>query len=180
MSGDQGRAIADHDRAIALNPDFAVTYNNRGVARNLRSEYDRAIIDFDKALALDPGLAEAYLNRGIASVGKDPENPAAWRRALEDFDRTLDLDPLNASAYYWRGLARSEEYDRAIADLDLAMTLDPGLASAAYRAKAELADHAGRPKDAEAALRKFLDVTPPTAPGVDTARTRLRELGRPR
>ena len=177
MSGDQDHAIADHDRAIVLNPGFAVAYNNRGVARNLTQDYEGAIRDFDQALSLDPGLAEAYLNRGMASVGKDPESPSAWRRALEDFDRTLDRDPLNASAYYWRGLARVDEYEQAIADLQLAATLDPGLASTAYRAQAELADHAGRPKDAATAFRKFLDVAPPTAPGIDTARTRLRELG---
>ena len=142
MRGDQDRAIADHDTAIALNPGFAVAYNNRGLARTLKNEYHGAITDFAKALSLDPGLAEAYLNRGIAEVGKDPENPLAWRHALEDFDKTLDLDPLNASAYYWRGLAHFDEHDRALADLDLALTLDPSLASAVHQAKAGLADQA--------------------------------------
>jgi tetratricopeptide (TPR) repeat protein len=162
MSGDQDRAIADYDTAVALNAKFAVAYNNRGVAHNLKREYARAVKDFDQALALDPALALAYLNRGIALVGEDPESPIAWSRARADFDRTLGLDPLNASAYYWRGLASAETYDQASADLDVAVALDPGLASAVYQAKAELADQAGRTKDAEA------------------VRARLRELGQRR
>jgi tetratricopeptide (TPR) repeat protein len=177
LSGDQDRAIADHDKAISLNLNFAAAYNNRGVALNLKKEHDRAIADFDKALSLDGGLAEPYVNRGVAFIERNAESQSAWRRALEDFDRSIALDPSNAHAYYWRGLARFEEYDHAMADLDKAIALDPGFARAGYYARAEVAEHAGRLKEAEEAYRKFLEVAPPGTPDVENAQRRLRELG---
>ncbi len=44
------KAIADYDKAIALNPKYADFYNNRGIAYNKKNEYDSAIADFDKAI----------------------------------------------------------------------------------------------------------------------------------
>ncbi|MGH6907325.1 MAG: tetratricopeptide repeat protein [Aestuariivirga sp.] len=47
-------AIADYDKAIALNPEYAEAYNNRGNAYYRKGKYDRAIADYDKAIALNP------------------------------------------------------------------------------------------------------------------------------
>src|SRR5215475_2006607 len=48
------RAIADYSKAIELDPQSAVAYNNRGVARALAGEPESAIGDYDQAAAIDP------------------------------------------------------------------------------------------------------------------------------
>ena len=44
------QAIGYFSRAIELNPQFAVAYNDRGVAYIMQGEYDRAIADYDAAI----------------------------------------------------------------------------------------------------------------------------------
>ena len=46
-----------------LNPNYAKSFNNRGVAYQKKGEYDRAIEDFDTAIKIDPDYADAFANR---------------------------------------------------------------------------------------------------------------------
>ena len=62
--GKHDKAIADLDKAIELDSNYALAYNNRGVAYGDMGEYNRAIADFDKAIELDSDYAVAYYNRG--------------------------------------------------------------------------------------------------------------------
>lgn len=55
---DYDGVIADCDRVITLNPDFAEAYSNRGLAKAIKGGYDGAIADCDRAIALEPNLAE--------------------------------------------------------------------------------------------------------------------------
>ena len=50
--------------AIALKPDFAEAYNNRGNALWDLQRPVEALASYDKAIALKPDYAEAYDNRG--------------------------------------------------------------------------------------------------------------------
>ena len=52
-------AIAEYDQAIALDPDYALAYANRGGALEQLEQIDDAILDFQKAYVL--GLTEAWL-----------------------------------------------------------------------------------------------------------------------
>ena len=60
---DYDQAIADYDKAITLNPDFAVAYACRGAVYTLIEEREKAILDLEKALKLgldpDPSLKQA-------------------------------------------------------------------------------------------------------------------------
>jgi tetratricopeptide (TPR) repeat protein len=75
---EQGRweeAIAEYNKAIELDPNLAIVYNNRGAAYFETGQYDLAIADFNKAIELDPNLAMAYANRALAYtiLGMDTE-----------------------------------------------------------------------------------------------------------
>ena len=52
--GDYTGAIADYDKAIELDPNYATVYHNRGLAKAEIKQYTEAIADYNKALELDP------------------------------------------------------------------------------------------------------------------------------
>ena len=54
--GDAEGAITDFDKAIAINPEFAEAYYNRGRAKETFGEKEAAQADFQKAKALNPDI----------------------------------------------------------------------------------------------------------------------------
>ena len=64
--GSLDRALADFDKAIQLDPNFAPAHNNRGLAWYDKKNYERAIASFDQAIKLSPTFARAFVNRGNA------------------------------------------------------------------------------------------------------------------
>ena len=51
-SGDHKGAITDYDKAIELNPKYAMAYSNRGVAKYYLGNHKGAVKDFDKVKSL--------------------------------------------------------------------------------------------------------------------------------
>jgi tetratricopeptide (TPR) repeat protein len=82
---DLGRAIADFDQAIRLDPRVAKYFYNRGVAHFEKRQDELALADFSRALQLNPmdafarqGRAELYLFRGDdAQANKDLDQAAS-------------------------------------------------------------------------------------------------------
>ena len=60
--------IGDLTAAIALSPQEAFLYYNRGTIYAQRADYMRAIDDFTRAIELDPELSEAWYNRGLSRL----------------------------------------------------------------------------------------------------------------
>src|SRR3990167_4842469 len=115
-------AIEAYTSAIALDPNYAAAYNNRGDAYANKGQYDRAIEDYNKAIALDPNYADAYGNRGNAY-----RNKGHIDRAIEDYNKAIALDRNYADAYGNRGNAyrNKGQNDRAIEDYNKVIALDP-------------------------------------------------------
>jgi len=59
-AGDLDGAIADCDRALQLNPNFAAAYNCRGTAKDIKGDIDGAITDLNQAIQVNPKDADAY------------------------------------------------------------------------------------------------------------------------
>ena len=131
--GDYDRVLQDYTKAIDLNPNDAMTYNNRGGAYYLKEEYESAIVDFTKAIELNPDYAIAYNNRGraygvrgeIEGSTTRPDSSSAKSaliRAIKDYNPAIGLNPELAPAYYNRGVAwlRLREWERAKSDLTVA------------------------------------------------------------
>jgi len=74
--GDHRRALADYDRALAINPGYADAYNNRGNAWRGLNDYDRALGDYTQAVRFNPRLADAYYNRAVIFYLKKDYNEA--------------------------------------------------------------------------------------------------------
>ena len=85
---DLEQAIADYSKAIELNPDDVLAYNNRGIAYTDLGDYERAITDYYKAVELDPNYALAYYKRGNAYV-----DIGELEHAIADFEWYLEIAP---------------------------------------------------------------------------------------
>jgi tetratricopeptide (TPR) repeat protein len=70
QEGKWAEAIAELDKAIAVDPTLAQAFNARGFARFRLRNYAGAIADFDRALVIHPRYANAYTNRAAARKAK--------------------------------------------------------------------------------------------------------------
>ncbi len=145
---DFDHAMADYDRSIQLNPNFAQAYNNRGAIFNDRGSFDRAIQDYDQAIRLNPNYALAIYNRANAYKGK-----GEFDRAIEDYDQSIRMNPNYAPAFNNRGNAYygKGEFDRAIQDYDQAIRMNLNY-TAAYDNRGLAYKHKG---DSERAIKDF-------------------------
>ena len=60
--------MASYDRAIALRPDYAEAFNNRGVTLQDLKRIDEALASYDRAIALRPHYADALTGRGLCRL----------------------------------------------------------------------------------------------------------------
>lgn len=126
------RAVDYFERAIELDPSFALAYagladcyivfNSYDVAAPNES-YPKARAAILKALELDPNLAPAYASLAAISEDFDWDFEAAER----NYRRSIEIDPNNPSAYQWFGefLRVVGRFDEAIASGMRAVELDP-------------------------------------------------------
>jgi predicted O-linked N-acetylglucosamine transferase (SPINDLY family) len=108
-------ALTEYDRAIALDPQFAYAYCNRGAVLERLGRWDDALANYDRALELDPDDVLTYYNRG--SVLKQLRR---FDEALTSYDRAIALQADYAEAHLNRGNVLQElaRFDEAIASYD--------------------------------------------------------------
>jgi tetratricopeptide (TPR) repeat protein len=94
--GDDGRALAEYDAALALGPS-EVVHNNIAVIAMARGLWVEAERELAQEVALNPGYAKAYYNLGIVlrHETRMDEACAAERRAVE---RAPDDDAVRLEA----------------------------------------------------------------------------------
>ena len=137
------KAIVDFNQAITINPQLALAYNNRGLAKSALGDEADAIADFNQAITINPQDAYAYNNRGLAKSALGDKADA-----IADFNQAITINPQHPKAYYNRGLAKAQLRDKAgaMADFTQAITINPQDADV-YQirgiAKSELGDKAG-------------------------------------
>ncbi len=64
-AGRDDQALADFNKAISLDPNYAQAYANRALIYRKTNKLDLALADDDKALTIDANYAPAYVGRGI-------------------------------------------------------------------------------------------------------------------
>lgn len=128
-------AIADFDRAIELDPQYAgVAYSSRGNVLLDQGDLEAAIIDYSRAILLNDEDVDAYNGRGNAY-----KESSEYELALNDFARAIELEPSLALLYGNRGNVYIEMEDniRALADYNRAIELDPD-STASYSNRSNL------------------------------------------
>jgi serine/threonine-protein kinase len=146
FSGDNSTAIELYEKAVGLDPGFALAY--AGIAKcwldqywyykdhseDIKRKSKKAI---DKAFEIDPSLADAHIALGIYYYYGYLNYP----EALKQFELVLKYQPKNSDAIYWSAAVhrRAGNLEKAKSEFVKALELDPR--------RADIADEAGETFD---------------------------------
>jgi len=105
---DYDGAIADFDKAICINPDFADAYYCRGLAKNL-------LQNSDVKSRQRNNKNNITIRNGMKSLtGGSPINDHLnkYEGIISDYDTAIKINPRHSNAYYSRGLVKMVFQDR--------------------------------------------------------------------
>jgi protein O-GlcNAc transferase len=86
--GDLEGALTSYERAIAIKPDYAEAYCNRGAVQESLRRASAALASYDRAIEINPSYADAHFNRG--NILRDLRE---FEAAIESYDKALALNP---------------------------------------------------------------------------------------
>ena len=170
-------AIQHFQRAVELDPDFALAYSGLGscyVHRVLKTlgeadDHMKAERAFNEALAIAPKLLEARMHMVFIYLSRNEKQQARSEAA-----RLRDEYPNDVGVHFVRGvLARLDgEYDRALRSFDRMVRLNPGELVVASYNRARIFMYQGRWEDALHELDQGAAVEP-DHPLIRTFRARV-------
>ena len=172
------------EHAIELDPKFALAYSMLGIyytmLANLGVRPSREVIPLaraaeSEALRVDPSLPEAHALLGVCD-GIDYE----WSAAESRWRLAMAREPVSRDVRFWYGnhyLLPIGRVVEAVEAMTWGLELDP--LNLMYRHHLALGfRHAGRPEDAEAELRKVLEVDENFPLALDTLGAICAQQGR--
>jgi tetratricopeptide (TPR) repeat protein len=117
-SGNNEEALAEFERALALDPYNVRALYGRGLIRQSEKEHQQAIEDFTAANGLSPQKAEPLLARANSYFALDKA-----KEAVADLDEAVQADPNSAQAWSSRGAAYERLGDKANASASYSRAL---------------------------------------------------------
>ena len=107
-AGKTEEALAEFDRALALDPYSVPALYGRGLAYQADKRHEQAIADFTAANGLTPQRVEPLLARATSYLAIDKPKEAA-----SDLDEAVQADPGSAQAWSARATAYERLGDKA-------------------------------------------------------------------
>lgn len=157
-------AIREFDKALAVDPQFAQAYNNRGVAKIEDGKAPEAIQDYNQAIAIDSFYWDAVFNRAYAY-----EETGRLEQALQDIRRAKGHFPDSAYVHFYEGLLLSQQRKYAESELAFLQSLRWDSANLETRVNlATLAFFQQRLEESKAALLQILKVNPQQVDALNT------------
>jgi tetratricopeptide (TPR) repeat protein len=168
------RAIADLDKAIALEPRLAHAHRARADAYRLKYASDKAMADYAQAISLDPSDFRAFGNRGRIYVERRELD-----QAVVDFSQAITINPNEAVVRVDRAKVyeQRKNYAGAIADLSKAIELQPDRAELRVR-RATLLVKSGKAAQGLPDAEQLVKENPGSAEAWRALGTVLNALGR--
>lgn len=117
------QAVRAYDKAIQLNPRYALAYFCLGTMYYRWGHYHKAEIPLKKAIELNQQYFPAYMN-----LGMNYNNAGRYHDAEEILKRAIGFNPDYADAHYQLGFALLQQYtkyEEGIKHLQSAVKLDP-------------------------------------------------------
>jgi tetratricopeptide (TPR) repeat protein len=103
-TGQLDEAITYYKKAIQINPTYADTFNNLGLALQEKGQIEEAELAFNQAIKIDPDYAYAYYNLGNVLMEKKHID-----EALTCYQKAIDINPDLLDAYKNLGNALKEK-----------------------------------------------------------------------
>ena len=119
--GDAKSAIAEWDKVLKAEPEYAFGYYRRGWFKELTGDVKGAIEDFSMSIVIDPNYACAYSSRGDIYMKQGKAD-----LAIADFTKVIELEDIpekyECVHYAYHGLGNDE---KAAAAMDSIISRDP-------------------------------------------------------
>ena len=81
-------AIESYQKAIRINPNFAVAHNSLGVAYEKQGKYDLAVKSYKKAISINPNNAETHYSLGTAYATQ-----GKYDLAVKSYKKAIAINP---------------------------------------------------------------------------------------
>jgi tetratricopeptide (TPR) repeat protein len=135
--GNEDRALAEMNAAIALRPHDAESYQQRAIVYADAGETAKAVEDYRRAIRIDPALPRAHYDLA-QELRKERDYPAA----AEEYLKSIAQDSLMVEAYNNLGITYQlmKEYPAAVRSFKTAIRLDPRYVRAYNNLGAALAE----------------------------------------
>ncbi len=125
-------AFTDYNRAIQLNPNYAVAYFNRGLLKLTKLDYTKEALqgvlnDINRVIQIDRKFVYIYDLRALVKYKLNDT-----QGALDDTNRAIQISPDFAPTYNLRGSLKSQlkNHQGALNDINRAIQIDPNYATA--------------------------------------------------
>ena len=160
-----GAAVREFEKAIEIDPDYALAHAELSVAIILLTLYGdltvteadaRAAPHAERAMALGPNLAEAH-----AAAGFLLWNQSAYEEVLTAFERAIQINPSYSIVYNWMSVLLRDlgRYKERLEFEETALQLDPLSRVAIYNYAWSLF-HRNRLDEADRELEKLASIDP--------------------
>ena len=93
QQGKVDEAVAEFQKALALDPKYTAAHLNLGYAYDRQGRPEEAMSQYQKIIALEPGNLFAHNNLGVLYDKK-----GLYTEAIKEFEQVIQIDPTNATA----------------------------------------------------------------------------------
>ena len=129
-------SVAAINKAIELNPDFALYYAIRGFAKAYNNEDPAKVLaDYDKAISIDKegmkgeitDARNSVLEKWNSTVQEKVYSKKDYTGGLLDINKLIDVSPDYSEYYITRAFVfqNMQQYNNALSDIDKAISLAP-------------------------------------------------------
>ena len=185
-SDDLDYAIQMFEKAIEIDPEYALAWARLALVRHARSAWKGTDLEpmaqaSQRALEIEPRLAEAHATRGLYHGVRNE-----WDQAFEEFEEAIRLDPTKSGLYfgYANHRAMAGHPAEAVKLYEKALELDPdayNIAQLIPQIYVSLGDREGARRATERAMRavgRHLELNPDDLNAQIWQASNLMTLGR--
>ncbi|HPQ71807.1 MAG TPA: tetratricopeptide repeat protein [bacterium] len=147
-------ALKEFEKALAIIPEFAYAWNDKGNALDDLGRKDEALAAYERAIELDPKFFQPWNGQGNVLYGLKK-----YDEALAAFEKAIELDPKYATPRNGKGnvLYDLKKDDEAIAAYEKAIELDPDYGYP-YYSRGIIFQEKGKWHEAKADFEKYLSL----------------------